>query len=253
MDVRGIRGEHFVPRPVLSRQGYECVEHVRGPGPAEKLASTTGEMSIGHDQLRSRQHLGQASLAGTSSPRLGNHGSGQHGPLSHPVDFGEQCPGVAVSPVKRNERSCIEHPHAAGGFRRRAVACHVVRALAAAMSFSVMGPASVSYSAMAAANCSRARRSAAAWAIQALTPPRPARRRTSSTRSPGRVTVSRGISRSILEYDTSHNFGTAERLAFTLRGSGRSDARPARTAGGWGTEWHILLRDPQRCEQGWFG
>lgn len=139
----------------------------------------------------------QPRLAGTPSPGPGHHRGGHHRPLSHPVDLGEQSPGVAISPVRRNERAGIEHPRSAGGFRRRAVGCQAARALAAAMSSSVMGPASASYSAMAAARRSRARRFAAARAIPALTPRRPARARTSSTRSPGRVTVSRGISRSI--------------------------------------------------------
>ena len=111
------------------------------------------------------------------------------------MGFGEERPSVAITPVESDERPCIEHPHAAGGLRRRVGGCQAVRTLAAAMSSSVIGPESASYSAMAVAKRSRPTRSAAAWAIQELTPPRPARSRTSARRSPGRVTVNLGISR----------------------------------------------------------
>lgn len=195
MDVPRVGSEHLAPGTILRCKGNQGIEHVVGPGLAEQLAGTPRDRPIGQDQLGSGQHPGQAGLALSCSPRLGDHRGRHHGSLPGAMGFGEERPSIAITPVESDERPCIEHPHAAGGLRRRVGGCQAVRTLAAAMSSSVIGPESASYSAMAVAKRSRPTRSAAAWAIQELTPPRPARTRTSARRSPGRVTVNLGISR----------------------------------------------------------
>lgn len=161
--------------------------------PAAARAAPSASTSSAPDST-----LAKRAWAMPPSPGLSDHRGGHHGSLPGAMDVGEQRPGVAIAAVESDERSCIEHPHPEGGSRRRTVGCQAVRARAAAMSSPVMGPASASYSAMTAAKRSRPRRSAVAWAIQELTPPRPARARTSFARSLGSVTVNLGISRSLV-------------------------------------------------------
>ena len=196
VDVPRVRGEHLAPRTILRCQGHQGIEHIGGPGLVQQFPGTPRERPIGLDDLSSGEHPRQTGLA-RSSPSLGDYGGGNHWSLPSAMGLREQCPGVAIPSVEGDECSGVEHLHPAGGVRRPAGGCQAVRVLAAAMSSSVIGPASASYSAMAAARRSRPRRSAAAWAIQELTPPRPARARTSFTRSPGSVTVNLGISRFI--------------------------------------------------------
>lgn len=75
-------------------------------------------------------------------PRLRDDRRGHHRSKTLSNSIRDQRPGVPVSTVQGDQRPSVEDPHAAGAYRRDRAGFQAVCSSAAAMSLSLIGPAS---------------------------------------------------------------------------------------------------------------